>query len=111
MQVTMTKEGSADLVRPFGPIIANELDDLERELSKLEKAWAPRVVIDMNEAPFLDSAGLDLLCQFHRRMAERGLQLKLCGLTEMTTKILELTRIIRRFQVFPDTNTAVRSFL
>ena len=59
----------------------------------------------------IDSAGLELLCRHHREMGAQGLNLKLCGSNEVTQKILELTRLSRRFEILPDTTAAVRSYL
>jgi len=99
------------LISCHGPLVAGELDSLTAELDRLVQNWAARVVIDMSDCPFADSAGLEQLCHYHRKFTQRGLELKLSGLTEMTGKILELTRVSRRFQIFTDISTAVRSFL
>ena len=99
------------LIKPFGPAIASELDELENALSRAVADWTRRIVIDMSEVPFLDSAGLELLSGYQSQLAGHGLQLKLSGLTDMVRTILDLTRISDRFQAFEDTSTAVRSFL
>ena len=92
-------------------MVAGELDELERELDRQVDNWVSRVVIDLSDCPFLDSAALELLCRCRRVLADRGLQLKLCGLREMNQKIMELTRLSRQFQIFADTSAAVRSYL
>ncbi len=111
MQVNVGKEGSVVVVRPVGPIVRGELDELEYELERLTRHWSRRVVLDLGDTPLIDSAGLELLCRTHRAFAEHGLQLKLSGLGETMATIFELTRVGRRFQLFTDSSTAVRSFL
>jgi len=111
MQVTLGKEGSVTIIKPLGPIIAGELDALEGEIARLLKNWAKRLVLDLSEVPFLDSAGLEMLCRYQKELSNYGLQLKLCAATEMTHTILDLTRIGQRFQMFSDSTSAVRSFL
>jgi anti-anti-sigma factor len=111
MQVIMGKEGAVIVVKPMGPITASEMDEIESRLNELSRDWSKRVVLNMSEVAFIDSAGLELILRHNREFAERGLKLKLCGLSEITEKIFSLTRMIQRFEIFPDTSSAVRSFL
>lgn len=111
MQVIMGKEGAVTIVKPMGPVTVNEMDEFESRLNELSRNWSKRVVLNMSEVPFIDSAGLELILRHHREFTERGLKLKLCGLSEITEKILTLTRLLQRFETFPDTSSAVRSFL
>lgn len=111
MEATISHEGSVMVIKPAGPLIAAELDDLQNQLQQLVNAWAKRLVVNLSEVPFVDSAGLELLCRTQRQMKDRGLNLKLCGVNEMTQKILYLTRLSRRFEAYSDVATAVRSYL
>ncbi|MBN2377532.1 MAG: STAS domain-containing protein [Sedimentisphaerales bacterium] len=111
MQVTVSKEGAVTLVKPVGPIVAGELDELERQLNQLNRSWTKRLVIEMGEVTFCDSSGLELIVKNQREMAERGLKLKLSNLNDMTQEIFDITRLSARFEIFPDVVTAVRSFL
>ena len=111
MQVMMSHEGSVTVVRPIGAMIAAELDELDSQLQQLARTWVKRIAINLSEVPFVDSAGLELLYRFRRQLNEHGLNVKLCGLNPMTQKIFEITRLSRKFEIFADTATAVRSFL
>ena len=111
MQVTVSKEGAVTLVKPVGPIVAGELDELERQINQLSRSWTKRLVIDMGEVVFCDSSGLEMIVKNQREMAERGLKLKLSNLNDMTQEIFDITRLSSRFEIFPDVVTAVRSFL
>jgi len=111
MQVTISNEGAVTVVTPQGPIIANEMNVLEKQLDSLSRQGTGRIVISMNEAPFIDSAGLELFLCYQRQLEKRGLKLKLSGLTDITQKIFDITRLSRRFEIFADTAGAVRSFL
>jgi len=52
-----------------------------------------------------------LLCRIQQQLNEHGLQLKLCGLNEITQKIFDLTGLSRRFEILPETASSLRSFL
>ena len=95
----------------MGPLLAGQLDELEQHLDQLGRRWTKRLVLDLADAPFFDSAGIELLCRFRTEFGQRGLRLKLSGLTDLTRDILDVTRLAGTFEVFPDTAAAVRSFL
>jgi anti-anti-sigma factor len=111
MEVVLSKEGSVTVVKPSGPVMAGELDELDRILRTLTSNWVKRVVLNMSDSPLIDSAGLELLHQYRGQMSEHGLRLKICGLNDVTQKIFDLTKLSSRFEIFPDMTTAVRSFL
>lgn len=111
MRVSVTTEGAATIVTPEGPIINEELHDLDRQLRQLVDNWTKRIVLNLSDAALIDSAGLELLCNYQKELGEHGLRMKLCGINELVMKIMELTRLAREFEMFPDTASAVRSFL
>lgn len=111
MDVNVGIEGAVTVVKPLGPIVAGELDKLADMLSQLGRKWIKRLVIDMSEVTFIDSTGLELILSSRREMTERGLNLKLSGLNDMTQKIFDLTGLSDQFDIFTDTNAAVGSYL
>ncbi|KPK78240.1 MAG: hypothetical protein AMJ79_00065 [Phycisphaerae bacterium SM23_30] len=111
MQITVSNEGAVTVVKPVGPITAGELEELDKKLDSLNRNWTKRVVINMSEVAFIDSAGLELFIRYQKQLDERGLKLKLCGMNEITQKIFDITQLSRFFEIFADTTGAVRSFL
>ncbi len=111
MQVNVSREGSVTVLQPIGAAVAAEVDGLDNILTRQQRNWTRRIVLDLSETPFFDSSGLETLCRHQRWFTEHGLELKLAGVTDMSRKILDLTRISKRFQMYPDTSSAVRSFL
>ncbi len=111
MQVTVNNEGSVTIIKPRGAIVLGELDQLEDALNDMMRKWTRRVVINLVEATCIDSAGLELINRYYHRLAQHGLRLKLCGLNELTRKILDITQLSRQFEIYTDTSAAVRSFI
>lgn len=111
MRAFLNNEGAATVVKLEGALVGGELDELDAVLKRLCDTWTKRIVLNLADAPLIDSAALELLCRYQRQLAERGLGLKLCGLNELTARIFELTRLGRRFELYGDTTAAVRSFL
>ena len=111
MQVVINREGAVTVLKPLGPLVSGELAEMEEALVNLSKNWTRRMVVNLSEATYMDSAGLELISRYQRQLTAHGLKLKLCQLNELTRKIFDLTRLSQRFEIFPDTSTAVRSFL
>lgn len=111
MEVIKTQEGSVAILKPMGPLVAGEIDPLDAAFHQLLRQWTKRTVLDMEEVTFLDSAGLELLTQAQRNLHDKGLVLKLCHLNDISQKIVDLTKVSRRFEIYDDTVEAVRSFL
>lgn len=111
MQVVVSREGSATIIKPLGPMVIGELEEIDQSLVELAQKWCKRIIINMSDSTFIDSAGLELLKKHHDQLSSHGLKLKLSGLSEISQKILDITRLTRLFEIYPDTASAVRSYL
>ncbi|MBN1765016.1 MAG: STAS domain-containing protein [Sedimentisphaerales bacterium] len=111
MQVVINNEGAVTLVKPMGALLSGELEELDKALQGFCQNWTKRIILNLSETNCIDSAGLELIKRHHRQMKDRGLRLKVCSMNKLVGKILDLTRLSRRFEIYPDTTSAVRSFL
>jgi anti-anti-sigma factor len=68
------------------------------------------VVVDCSQMTALDSLALEALVNLQNKCEECLGAVKLCCLDKTCEKILDLTRLSRRFECFPDLDSAVRSF-
>jgi anti-anti-sigma factor len=71
---------------------------------------ADRIVLDLAEATFADSAGLGMLVALNRRIRRQGGDLRLAAPSPEVRTVLELTRLHRLFEIYDDVRDAVRSF-
>lgn len=67
-------------------------------------------VVDCTSVHAFDSAGLEALLELQTKCDEELGAVKLCGLDETCSKILEITRLSRRFEFFDELDSAVKSF-
>jgi len=111
MQVITNREGSVTIIKPQGPMVLGELEELEEVLREMEQKWVKRIVLNMANTTFVDSAGLELLNRFRSQYGEHGLSLKMSNLNDICRKIFELTRLAGKFEMYCDTATAVKSYL
>jgi anti-anti-sigma factor len=66
-------------------------------------------VTDLERTSFIDSEGLETLLWIRRRCEDRFGQFKLAAVDENVKKILEVTRLGRRFENAVDVPTALKS--
>jgi anti-sigma B factor antagonist len=69
-----------------------------------------KIVFNMAEVPYIDSSGLGELIAAHTTARHRGGRLKLMKLTHRVQDLVQLTKVHRVFEVFPDEESAVQSF-
>lgn len=68
------------------------------------------IVLDMSKVAFIDSPCLEQLLWLRDYCEENNRQLKLAGLDEYCTKILEITRLLPQLEVYDELAQAVKSF-
>ena len=99
---------TALVVIPGDSLVTNNLAGLKRELEELSKTTA-RVVVDLSQVQFIDSAGCGVLLQFHKRLKEKGGGLAICGISPPVRALFELVRIQRALDIYPNRDAAVRA--
>ncbi|MBP7747951.1 MAG: STAS domain-containing protein [Phycisphaerae bacterium] len=109
MKIQTQPHGNLTVLVAHGPLVADELDDLRRAVETALAAGNKRVVIDLADVPYLDSAGIELLlnlCGVHLATPQRP---KLASLSETCLEALELTDVLPRIDVFDTVDNALRS--
>lgn len=69
-----------------------------------------KILLNMAEVYYLDSSGLGELVAAFNTVTSRGGHLKLMKLTRRVQDVVQLTKVYRIFEVFPDEESALRSF-
>lgn len=106
-----TRQGAVDVVSGDDPL--NE-DHVPRVLTLLQQCGGhgqPRVVLDFARVPLLDSTGLEMLLDVHEDFQRRGGALKLAVGNALCREILLVTGVGGSFEMFPEANSAVGSFV
>ena len=111
MKIVEQRQGAVTVIRPSGPLTAAEVPQLRAHVDREVQGNLGRVVLDMAEVPYVDSAGLETLLDLTEQMGHGAQVLKLCGVNKTVREVLALTDLAALFDLFDDANTAVRSFL
>src|SRR3989440_3088003 len=66
-----------------------------------------RLVVDLSDVSYIDSAGLAALIQAMQKVEGYGGKFMLAGLQETVRSIFEISRLDQVFQIFPDADAAL----
>jgi anti-anti-sigma factor len=110
MNVTTESYGHAVILNLKGEFTEDVIGAVRQAVDhQLESDEVVDVVFNLEGAPFIDSAAMEYLLDLHDRLAERFGQVKLVRPDENVTLILEINRLRSLFEVYKETNEAVKS--
>jgi anti-sigma B factor antagonist len=69
------------------------------------------LVVNLENVQFMDSTALSVLVQGMKRSRQLDGDLRLCNVPASIRMILELTRLDKVFEIFPEENQAVQAFI
>jgi len=105
------KQGVVNVISGDDPLNADSLSDVTRLLDECIAEGQPRIVIDLQSIPLIDSAGLELLLDVYDQCARRGGALCLAGPNDLCHDILRITGVAERSEIYEDALSAVGSFI
>lgn len=109
MKVDMTMHGSAAVVRPRGPLVADDVEHLDNAVRRASDQTGGRVVIDLADVAYVDSRGIETLLALCTQV--RGpAQPTLAHLGEAAREALDLTDVLDKLTVFDTVENALRSY-
>lgn len=83
-----------------------EVDDV---LQRLVHQGHLRIVLDLEEVPYIDSTALGSLLRTHATVSRRGGAMKLLKVKGHVRELLELTRLLNVFEAFDSEADAIAS--
>ncbi|MGJ8453934.1 STAS domain-containing protein [Pseudothermotoga sp. U03pept] len=95
------EEAKAMLIcRVEGDFDAYHSADIKKTIKeKLEKSSNAKIVIDMSNVPYIDSAGLGTMVSLLKDTRTLGKELVLAGLRQNVKRIFEMTRLDKVFKI------------
>lgn len=111
MKIDITQKGNITIVSPHGDIRIGQGDvELREAFRKLLDEDHRSIVIDMSGVNFMDSAGLGEVVACHRRVTEKGGEIKLAALNPRINDLFTLTKLFLVFKIFDSVDEAVATF-
>ena len=110
MKIESQKYNDIMVLQLQGEFTAESLKSFEDETSNAFASKVSGIVLDMAKVVFLDSSALEHLLELSEKCRENTRQLKIAGLDETCSKILEVTRLLQQFDTYEELTHAVKSF-
>jgi len=110
MKINTQDYNDVTVVELQGELNGDFTEVLQSTITEIIAKRRKGIVIDMSNVGFVDSEGLERLLWARDYCDESNCQLRLAGLDETVSKILEITRLEDEFDHYTELSEAVKSF-
>jgi anti-sigma B factor antagonist len=111
MQIDQRSVGDVVVLDLKGKITLGEGDELLKDkVNSLVNQGHKKIVLNLAEVPYIDSAGLGEIVRTYTTVSRQGGSLKLLSLTKRITDLLSITKLLTVFETFDSEKDAVGSF-
>ncbi|MGB2590584.1 MAG: STAS domain-containing protein [Candidatus Acidiferrum sp.] len=111
VEVTIQEADGVSVVGLNGRIVLGEESAALREAVKgLMTAGKKKVVLNMSNVTYIDSAGLGILVAAYVTAKNQGASIRLCALGRKFREVLQITRLLTIFEVYDTPAAAIDSF-
>ena len=94
-----------------GKITLGEGDEaLKDKINSLILQNRKRILLNLEDVPYIDSAGLGEIVRTYTTVSRQGGQLKLVNLTKRITDLLSITKLLTVFETFESEADALKSY-
>jgi anti-sigma B factor antagonist len=101
MNIGTREEGEATILALSGDITLYNTPEVRKAiLGLLKNTRVPILLVDMRAVRYIDSSGVASLVEGLKASRDMGSRFALYGLTKTTREVLELTRLVRVFDVY-----------
>jgi anti-sigma B factor antagonist len=111
MNIVERQVGDVTIIDLKGKIMIGEGDEALREaVTKAIDSGKSKLVLNLAEVPYVDSAGLGELVRCYSTVNKKAGKLKLLNLTKKIQDLLAITKLLTVFETFDAEDEAVKSF-
>jgi anti-sigma B factor antagonist len=111
MQIDQRAVGDVMVLDLKGRVTMGEGDELLKDkVNSLVNQGQKKIVLNLAEVPYIDSAGLGEIVRTYTTVSRQGGSLKLLNLTKRITDLLSITKLLTVFDTFDSEAEAVKSY-
>jgi len=111
LQIVEKESGGVTILGLSGRItLGEESNQLRSHIKEMLSGGAKRLVLDLGEVSYIDSAGLGTLVAGYTSSQSQGATMKLANLTKRFREQLNITKLVTVFDVYDSVEAAVKSF-
>ena len=111
MKIETQKYDNITVIELIGEFTAEFSNQLYERIDVVCDDNTTGIVIDLSNVGFIDSTGLEQLLETREYCRKNDHQIKLAGLDELCLKIMEITRLLPKFDIYDELSEAVKSFV
>ncbi len=110
MEPTIEKQQDVIIIKPEGEIDTHNCEALKQTIQNELQKGAKRLLIDMSQVSYMDSAALGVLVSGFKNARASRAQFKLANMQPAVAKIFQLTRLSKFFDIHNSSDEAIASF-
>ncbi len=111
LQIVEKRVGGITVVQLSGRVtLGEESSQLRARIKEILGKGNARLVLDLGDVSYIDSAGLGTLVAAYTTAQNQGANLKLANLTKRFHEQLNITKLVTVFDVYDSVDEAVKSF-
>jgi anti-sigma B factor antagonist len=110
IEIDMTEGSGYRVLKPTGDLDVYTVGSLRDALGTMVEEEAPRVVVELDAVPFMDSSGLGALMGGVRRLREAGGDLAIACTREQHLKLFTITGFGEGVSIAPTVEEAAEGF-
>ena len=80
------------------------------ELQQLVDAGARKLIVDCTQLRYISSYGMGILLRLHKRVAEKGGEIKLAAIDNPVVRALRLVKLDTVFEIYDNVDAAQANF-
>ena len=104
---TPPRQNRSNVLPLKGEIDLHVSPSVTASLNEMINEKPERMVVDLSDVSYIDSAGLAALIEAMQKVEGYGGKFMLAGLQETVRSICEISRLDQVFQIFPDAGAAL----
>jgi len=111
MEIAERKVSDVTILDLSGKMTLGEGDEmLKTTINNLLAAGVKKLVLNLENVPYIDSAGLGEVVRTHTTVSRQGGSLKLLNLTKRIEDLLSITKLLTVFETYDSEAEAIKSF-
>lgn len=111
MEIAERKVSDVTILDLSGKMTLGEGDEmLKQTITNLLAAGSKKLVLNLENVPYIDSAGLGEVVRTHTTVTKQGGSLKLLNLTKRIEDLLSITKLLTVFETYDTEADAIKSF-
>ena len=111
LKIAGHQDGEVSVLTLSGEITVDDGDlAFGRYVDQMLAAGHHKIVVDLSDVTYIDSAGVGMLVAESKRVTQQGGAMRLARLTARSHHLLAMLKLKFVFEIYDDVEAAVRSF-